>query len=146
MSHLDFVAALDKTTTDVVASAIMNCNPLPITRRKVLVGINVIRKNRNGRYDIIAIDKSILFKDILVFDVAVIVSKNINKENNVIRDVLKLERDYEKHANDISNYINCYKKAKEKNDYDRLAILEDKIQISECEITIAKSRISKFSK
>lgn len=138
---------LDKATDRAVGLAISNGIPIPVTKKSSLIGNLVVEKNKNSFYNVKTLAGSILYKDISVFDVAVIVAqKYTTGQTSAIRKVLYLESKFSKHHTDMIHYLRCIRTAKEKNDIERMFILEDKFQLSEQMAKHARDMISNFKR
>ena len=111
------------------------------------VGNTIVKKNVNGFYDILSLDKKLLFRDIIVFDVATIIAQRYsNGEIGVVKKVLTLEEKYSKYRTDMMHYLHCIRGAKQRHDYDTMAVLEDKFQISEIRAKSIRDNISFFKR
>lgn len=143
---MNLVDRLDKATDKVVEMAIKNCEPLSVSKKSTLIGNVSIEKNDTG-YDIVALNKNRLYKNISLFDIAVTIAQKYNNgEVSSIRKILVLEDKYSKHHVDMIHYLNCLKSAKQKHDLERMAILEDKFQEAEILAKMARNEISKFKR
>lgn len=138
---------LDNATDRAAKSAIQRAIPIKFDKKTVLVGNTIINKNKNGLYDIVSPDKRIIYKDIVVFDVATIIAqRHATKEFRAIEKVIDLENKYTKYCSDMLHYLNCMKSARSKKDYDTLSILEDKFQIADLRAKKLKAEISLFKR
>jgi hypothetical protein len=118
-----------------------------MSKKSTLIGNTFIEKNSNGFYDVILPNKTVLYKDISIFDIAVIVAQRYNSgESSIIKKVLSQEEIYLKHHNDMLHYLNCLKSAKKRHDIERMAILEDKFQVAEMLARNARNGISIFKR
>src|SRR5207344_2094173 len=143
MSKADLLDKLDRATDRAADLAIHLGMPIPVSNKSVMIGNTIIRKNPEGRYNILSFNKSVLFEDISVFDVAVIIAQRYNQyEFGVIKQVLFLEEKFSKYHTDMVHYLHCMKSAKKKNDGERMAILEDKFQLAEQHAKNTRDRIS----
>jgi hypothetical protein len=132
MKRLDLIAKLADVTDKAATLAIRRGTPIPTRDMGTWVGNTLIKKNKKGFYDIFTLNKEILFENIMVFDVATIISQRYSDgEFKAIKKVLDLEYTYAKHRTDMLHYLHCIRAAKLREDYDTMAILEDKFQISE---------------
>ena len=132
MERPELLDRLNKATDKAASYAIQRGLPIPSKKSGIWVGNTFIKKNKKGFYDIFTLDKKQLFSDIMVFDVATIISQRYtNGEFKTIEKVLALEYIYAKHHTDMLHYLHCMKGAKRRNDYNTMAILEDKFQIAE---------------
>jgi hypothetical protein len=121
--------------------------PISVSKKSVLIGSTLVEKNENGFYDVLTLDRKILYPDISVFDVAVIIAqRHSNGEFSVIKKVIQLEERFHKYHNDMTHYIHCYRSAKKKNDLERMFILEDKFQLSEIQAKATRDNISIFKR
>ena len=138
---------LDKVVNKAANLAITACYPIPNNKNGAWVGNTIISKNDNDFYDILTLDKKSLYNNICVFDVAVIVAQRYNNgEAGVIRTVLGLEERYSKYRTDMVHYLHCMRAAKLKNDYDTMAVLEDKFQVSEIRAKSIRDNITFFKR
>lgn len=111
------------------------------------VGKLLIRKNYSGFYDIFSADKKKIFNDISAFDVATIIAQRYSTgEFKSIEKVLVLEHTFIKHHTDMIHYLHCIKAAKKRREFDTMAILEDKFQISEIRAKSVRGSISIFKR
>lgn len=147
MNRIDLLERLDRATYRAATYAIQRGNPLSIDKKSIMIGSTLIEKNNYGTYDIISFDKSKLFENISVFDVAIIIAQRYNmNEYGVIKQVLILEEKFSKYHTDMLHYLNCMKSAKKKHDLERMAILEDKFQMAEQFAKDTRDRISSFKR
>jgi hypothetical protein len=147
MNRSALLNKLDKATEKAASFAISRGDPIRMSRRSTLIGNTFVEKNNNGLYDVILPNKTILYKDLSVFDVAVIIAQRYNSgEQSIIKKVLSQEEIYLKHHNDMLHYLNCLKSAKKRHDIERMAILEDKFQVAEMLARNARNSISIFKR
>lgn len=147
MDKSALIDKLDRATDRAVSVALVRGLPLNITKKSTMIGATIVEKNDNGFYDIRAMDGTILYENISVFDVAVIVAQRHNAgESSAIKKVLALEERYAKYHSDMLHYIHCLKGAKKKHDLERMAILEDKFQVSEMMAKSVRDHISIFKR
>lgn len=59
---------------------------------------------------------------------------------------MALEEKFSKHHTDMLHYLNCLKGAKKNRDLERMAILEDKFQVSEMLAKQARDSILNFKR
>jgi hypothetical protein len=138
---------LDKAADKAVSFAITRGDPIRMSKKSTLIGNTFVEKNKEGLYDVVLPNRSMLFKDISVFDVAVIIAQRYNVgETATIKKVLAQEEVFVKHHNDMLNYLNCLKSAKKRHDIERMAILEDKFQVAEILARNARNSISVFKR
>lgn len=141
------IKKLDKITDRAASSALSTGYLIPMTDKSVLVGNMLIEKNRHGLYNILSFDKRIVYEDILVFDVAVtIAQRHTSGEYGSVKQILYLEEKYSKYHTDMVHYLSCLKGAKKNKDYERMAILEDKFQVSESLAKKTRDQISIFKR
>ena len=141
------IDVLDKATDRAATFAIQRGHPISVSKKSVLIGNTVVEKNKNGHYDILSLDRHVLYSDISVFDVAVIIAQRYNDgEFSTIKKLIYLEDKFHKHHSDMTYYIHCYRGAKKKNDTERMYILEDKFQLSEMYAKAARDNISIFKR
>lgn len=138
---------LDEATDKAAAYAIQRGMPMKLSSKSVMIGNTFVEKNVRGAYDVLGYNKTVLFEDISVFDVAVIVAQRYNaNESGVIKQVLTLEEKFSKYHSDMIHYLHCMKSAKKKQDSERMAILEDKFQVAEQLAKNTRDRISVFKR
>lgn len=138
---------LDKATDRATDLAIQRGSPITLSEKSVLVGNAFIQKNSSGYYNVLSWTKEVLYEDITVFDVALIVAQRYSAgELGVVKQVLDLEEKFSKHHTDMVHYLNCMKGAKKKQDKERMAILEDKFQISESRAKSVRNQITTFKR
>jgi len=146
MRNARLLDKLNRATDRAVTYAMQNGTPVAISKKSTLIGSLVIEKNKMGFYDIIKVDRSKLYENISVFDVAIIVAQRFNSgEHSIIKEVLELERRFAKYHTDMIHYLHCMKSAKKKN-ADRLAILEDKFQVAEIHAKNIKDQLTFFKR
>jgi hypothetical protein len=127
--------------------AIKNGDPIKRSKNSTFIGTTIVEKNANGYYDVRSIDKSALYEDISVFDVALIIAQRHSAgEHGIIKQVLALEDRYSKYHNDMVHYLHCFKAAKKKNDIEKMCILEDKFQVAESLAKMTKDKIGSFKR
>jgi hypothetical protein len=138
---------LDQATDRAVDILVQRSMPVQLSRKSVLVGNSFIRRNDLGLYDVFSISRHKLYSDISVFDVAIIVAQNhnIQKFSNVKR-VLALEGKFSKFRTDMMYYLHAMTGAKKNNDFERLAILEDRFTVAESSARNIRDSISFFKK
>lgn len=147
MKRSKLLEKLDKATDRAARLSIDRGYPIPETSKRTWVGNTVVEKNKNGLYDILTLDKKKLYSDITVLDVATIVAqRHSSGEFGVVKKVLALENTYSKHHTDMIHYLHCFKGAKRRKDYDSMAILEDKFQISEIRAKKIRDSLSIFKR
>jgi len=147
MDKTALIDKLDRATDKAVSVALVRGIPLTVSKKSTMIGTTLIRKNIKGFYDVLTLDGKVLYEDISVFDVAVIVAQRHNSgETGTIRKVLYLEQKYSKYRSDMLTYLHCLKGAKKKNDIERMAILEDKFQVSEMLAKNVRDHISIFKR
>jgi hypothetical protein len=147
IDRIGLLDKLDRVTDRAAAYAIRRGMPVQLSKKSILIGNTFIEKNNTGAYNVLGVDRSILYKDISVFDVAVIVAQKYNEhELGTIKKVLSLEERFSKYHTDMIHYLRCMKSAKKKNDTERMAILEDKFQLAEQFAKDIRDRISVFKR
>jgi len=147
MDRLALLDRLDKATDRGARLAISKGLPIKLSRKSTLIGGIFVEKSTNDLYDVILPSKTPIYRNISVFDVAVIIAQRHNSgEAGVIRKVLDLEKRYSKYRTDMVHYLNCLKGAKKRHDIERMAILEDKFQIAEIFAKNARDSISIFKR
>ena len=144
MNRTELLQQLD-SATDKAALLILQRGTSEVKpKNTVYIGDVSVVKNSTGLFDILK-NKTILYADITVYDVAVIVANRFNNnEFNAIKKILELESVFNKHHSDMLNYLHCYKGAKKKHDLVRMYILEDKFQISEQRAKLVKNSIARY--
>lgn len=146
MDRASIIEKLDKATDKAASFAIQRGMPIP-NKTDTWVGNTIVKKNSNGFYDILSLDKEILFKDISAFDIATIIAQRYTSgEFKTVEKVLKLENEYSKYRTNMIHYLHCMKGAKKRRDYDTMTILEDKFQISEIRAKTTKNNIAIFKR
>lgn len=147
MDRKNLIDKLDRATDKAATLAIERGLPIPAEKSNTWVGKTLIKKNKSGFYDIFSLEKKQLFKDIVVFDIATIIAQRYTDgEFKTIEKVLVLENTYSKYHMDMLHYLHCMKGAKKRHDYDAMAILEDKFQISEIRAKSTKNSIAIFKR
>ena len=147
MNRLGLISRLNKATDRAAAFALQRQSPMKVSKGLVLIGSASIEKNDQGTYDVFASDKSVLYEDISVFDVALIVAQRYNdRDTSVIKQVITLERNFSKYHNDMVHYLHCMASAKKKKDSERMSILEDKFQLAEQRARDIRDSISVFKR
>lgn len=146
MNRNSMLTRLDEVTDKAASIAIRDGMLIP-AKKGVYVGNVFIEKNNKNFYNLLSINGKLLFEDISVFDVAIIVAQRYsNQEFGIIKKILVLEEIYSKNHTEMLYFLHCYKGAKKKKDYPRMAILEDKFSTSESKARIARDRISFFKR
>ena len=147
MDRSVLIDKLDRATERAASMAISRGYPIRVSKKSTLIGNTFVEKNSDGFYDVILPNKDKLYKDISVFDVAVIIAQRYNSgETSIIKKILILEERYSKYHNDMLNYLSCLKGAKKKHDIERMAILEDKFQVAETLAKSARDSITNFKR
>jgi hypothetical protein len=147
MDRPGLIDRLNEATDRAASIALQRKSPMRISKSGVLIGGTSIEKNKQGTYDILTADKSVLYEDISVFDVALIVAQRYNdRDTGVIKKVILLERHFSKYHNDMVHYLHCMTTAKKKKDSERMAILEDKFQLAEQRARNIRDDISIFKR
>ena len=133
MDRPHLIEQLEKATDKAASFAIQRGMPIPGSKSGIWVGNTFVKRNKHGFYDIFSLEKLPLFENIMVFDIATIIAQRYTSgEFTTLKKVLDLEYTYSKHHTDMLHYLHCMKAAKRRNDYNTMAILEDKFQIAEC--------------
>lgn len=131
MNKASIVEQMNAAADKAASFAIERGLPIP-NKSGAWVGQTYIKKNKRGFYDIFSLENQLLFGDIAVFDIAIIISQRYSSgEFKTINKVMELEHVYSKHHTDMLHYLHCLRGAKKRHDYDAMAILEDKFQVSE---------------
>lgn len=128
-SKNELIKKLDKITDKATLIAIKNALPINLTKNTTLVGKVYITKTSNNFYNIFELNKSLLYENIVTLEIATILAQNYSHgKKSAIRELLILEKQFSKHYLDSVNYLYCIKLARKRKDYERMAILEDKLQ------------------
>jgi hypothetical protein len=147
MDRTALIEQLDKATDHAASFAIQRGMPITGSKSGIWVGNTIVKRNKNGFYDIFSLNKDILFKNILVFDVATIIAQRYTSgEFKTLKKVLDLESTYAKHHTDMLHYLHCIRAARKRDDYNSMAILEDKFQISEMRAKRTRDSITFFKR
>jgi len=138
---------IDRATDKVALVAIRRGTILPIPEKLIKVDAAYVQKSGHGFYNILNSSKDVIYKDICVFDVAVIVAQKYSKgQRKELKTVLSLESSFFKYHTDMTYYLNCMRKVKVKKDMERLCILEDKFQMAEVHANDLRDKISFFKR
>lgn len=138
---------LDRVTDRAATFAITRGLPIRVSNKSTLIGNTLVEKNTNGLYNIISADKVIIYKDILLFDIAVIIAQRHNSgESALVRKILALEERFSKYHTDMLHYLNCLKGAQTRHDLERMTILEDKFQVAEISAKKVRDSIAVFKR
>lgn len=141
------IKGLDVITDRVAEKVIKNVKQPVVTKKPIRIGKLLIERNLNGLFDISGSDKKLIYKDIFNFDIATIIAeRHVMGERSILTEILGLEEKYSKHFLDMRYYLHCFKSMKKQNDIKRMAILEDKFQVSEFLAKQAKERILIFKR
>lgn len=147
MERPALINKIKKATHKAALLAMSSGFPMEISVNSVLVGKTCVTRNTSGFYDVIRADGTIIYKNLAMFDIAIIIAQRHNSgEINTVYKVIALEQVYAKHHTDMTHYLNCLKGAKRRSDIERMAILEDKFQLAEMLAKVAKDSISKFKR
>ena len=147
MNRKNLLEKLDKATDRAAYMAVERAYPIQKDNASSFVGTTVIKKNNKGFYDIFIATGKLLYADIIVFDIATIISqKYTSGELKAIDKVLVLEQEYAKHRTNMMHYLHCIAAAKKRHDYDAMAILEDKFQMSETRARRTRDNISIYKR
>lgn len=147
MNRATLLDKLDRATTKLASFAVVRGYPLTMPDKSTLIGRTFIKKTDCNTYNILSSSKEILYKDISAFDIAVIIAQRHNLgETLSIRKVLLLEASFSKHHTDMMHYLHCIRRAKKDRDTMRMAILEDKFQISEIMAKKIRDSIARFKR
>lgn len=139
------IGLFDNAIEQAIRIAMQKNTPFVASKKNTIVGKYIVHKNDNDYYDIKDITtKMILYKDLSLYDSAIMIAQRQEKGRSLITDILKIDEDYAKHRIDMNHYLNCYKIAKQRNDIPRMSVLEDKFRISDQLSKLVKKRLSKF--
>jgi hypothetical protein len=147
MERPELLKQLNKATDRAATIAIHRGLPITLSKNDTLIGNFIVEKNKYGFYDILKFNRSIVYENISVFDIAIIIAQKYNSgELSVVRQLLQLEERFSKFHNDMTHYLYCMKTAKKKHDTQRSAILEDKFQMAELLAKNTKDKIAIFKR
>lgn len=147
MNIPDMIDKLDKATDIAASLAIERGVPIPVSKKSIRVGSVLIEKNTQGLYDITSSTRISVYRDISLFDVAIIIAQKYNSgEMTSVKQVLQFESKFAKYRTDMMHYLHCMRAAKKQNDTERLAILEDKFQVAEQFAKNIRDRLAKFKR
>lgn len=147
MTRSSLLNKLDLATTKAASDAIGRGIPIPISKKSTMIGNLCVEKNKNGFYDILTLDRKMLFENISVFDVAIVIAQRYNSDEfSIVKKVLYLEERYAKYHTDMVHYLHCLKSATRTHDVERMAILEDKFQVAESLAKNTRDQISIFKR
>lgn len=147
MSHTVLLDKLTRVVDKAASYAIQHGYPISDNAGGTWVGNAIVRKNTLGLYNVLSLDKSVLYENISVFDVAITVAQRYsNGELGTVRKIIALEDKYSQYHTEMIHYLHCLKGAKRKKDYTLMAILEDKFQASEIKAKAIKDNLSFFRK
>lgn len=132
MNRVALLGTLERATSKAASYAIRSGTPIAVAEKSILIGNTVVKKTPTNEYNIVTVNGDLLYKNISVFDVAIIVAQRYNsREMDVVKRVLQYDDRFSKYHTDMMHYLHCMKSAKKKNDSERFAILEDKFQTAE---------------
>lgn len=147
MDRIDLLDKLNKAADLAAQFAVQRGSIKPAAKKMVPVGNVYVQKSNNNFYNILNFEQEVIFKDISVFDVAVIVAQRFSAgETSAIKKVLFLESCFSKQHTDMVHYLSCMRGAKTKHDLERMCILEDKFQTAEMRARILRDSISSFKR
>ena len=143
----ELIGDFDNAINKAISIAVSNGVPIRVSKNITIIGNLIIKKNIEDLYDIMLPNRVILYKDIFLFDVAVIIAQKYKEgEISIIKRVLMLEEQFVKYQNDMIHYLNCLKGARKRHDIERMTILEDKFQIAEIMAKNLKNNILIFKR
>jgi hypothetical protein len=143
----DLLKKLNKAVDRSARLAIKNGYPLQTSSNTAIIGNVSVEKNINNFYNIISVNKTVLYENILLYDIAILIAQRHYKgEQFIIKQILLLEEKYAKYHTDMLHYLHCLKVAKSNHDLERMAILEDKFQVAEQLAKHVKESITVFKK
>jgi len=138
---------LERVVEKATTFAIQRGTPLQTSKKSHLIGNTLVEKNDLGMYDILNLNGTRIYENISVFDVAIIIAQRYSAgETGVVRQVLTLDEKFTKYHADMLHYLHCYKGAKKRQDYEKMAILEDKFQVAELMAKDTRDKISIFKR
>ena len=144
---IDLLEKLDKATDRAAGMAISRGFPILVGKKSTLISNLLVEKNYHSFYDVKTLEGKTLYEDISVFDVAVIIAQRHSVgEMAAVKQVLYLETRFSKHYTDMIHYLHCMKAAKAHRDIERLAILEDKFQVSDTLARNTRDKITNFKR
>ena len=147
MNKKPLIEKLERATNRAVALAIDNKFPLPITKNTTVVGNLLVEKNKKGFYNIASMSRSIIFEDIIVYDVAVILAQRyMDKDRSAVSRIIDLEQKYAKHRTDMIYYLHNLRSSLNRGDIERALILEDKFKLAEAHAKMLKDQLVLFKK
>lgn len=147
MDRTELVKKLDKVTDKAASIAISRGIPIPNKKQGSWVCNTLVKKNSIGLYDIYTLSNELIFTNISTFDVAVIISQRYSThELKTIEKVLVLDEKFSKYHTDMLHYLHCMSAAKRRKDYDTMAILEDKFQLTEIRARNIRDNIAAFKR
>jgi hypothetical protein len=147
MDRPHLLKELDKATDRAATFALQRGFPIPVSKKSTLIGNAFVDKNENNLYDVLNFQRTLLYSDISVFDVAVTIAQRINSnELGSIRQIIYLDSRFAKYHTDMVHYLHCMKGAKKRRDIDRMTILEDKFQVAEQFAKNTRDKLSNFKR
>lgn len=139
------IKALDKVADKTLSSLLQTCTPIPINDRIIMVGNSFVRKNNNKLYDVLSMNKNVIYCDLVTLDIAVIVAEKYSSGKiSDLKKVISLEQKYSKYFFDMLNYLHCIKNAKKNKDLERYLILTDKYNEAKIMASTIKENILVF--
>jgi hypothetical protein len=133
------VDAVNKT-----ARIIATNNEISLLNKKQVINNLTVEIDNNGFYSINNTSQ-IIYKNITLLDSAIIIAQRYNKkQNNIINDVIELDKEYSKYCIEMIHYFRCYKRYKKSNDSQRMYILEDRYQLAYQNASMVKQKILRY--
>lgn len=122
------ISKLDRATRRAAEIAISRGFPIPGSGNVTYVGNFLVLKNSDNLYDVMTLDKSVLYGNISAKDIAIIIAQRVNnKEFSVVNRIIELEKKFTKYQLDMIFYLHSYRGAVKSHDYEKMYILEDKV-------------------
>ena len=79
MGKAELLDKLERATDRAADLAIQRGIPIPVSNKSTMIGNTIIEKNSLGTYDVLNFNRTKIYEDITVFDVAVIVAQRYNQ-------------------------------------------------------------------
>ena len=140
------LSLLNVAVNKVAKATVKEGRPLAISKKDTYVGPMLVQKLENGTYSICKTGaKEPVYANIQLYEAAVLISQHYERGSiSAVKELLKIDNDYAKYKTDMMHYLACYKQVKQKNDIDRMLVLEDKFYMAEELSKTSRERLSKF--